>query len=120
MKLKAPLHFAAPPISRAAVSGSGLEQPVGRSYFFGGFGHLGSHDEGAMSAFGYDCGYDRVGILDYLKNSVQRMRERAEHDAGQLGDTLRQAADDIAADIAKLEAELIAAGYITPKPANEA
>jgi len=74
-----------------------------------------------MSAFGYDdCGYDRVGILDYLKNSVQRMRERAEHDAGQLGDTLRQAADDIAADIAKLEAELIAAGYITPKPANEA
>jgi hypothetical protein len=61
--------------------------------------------------------YDRIEILNYLKQSVKRMREIADGDPGQFGEAMRKLADDIALDTAKLEEELIEAGYL-PRSAN--
>jgi hypothetical protein len=62
--------------------------------------------------------HDRIEILNYLKQSVKRMRAIADGDPGQFGDAVRKLADDIASDTVELEAELIEAGYL-PKPANQ-
>ena len=66
----------------------------------------------------YLLDYDRVAILDYLRELVERIREAAKNDPGQLGECLRMAAEEIASDTANLEADLRALGYL-PKPANE-
>lgn len=62
--------------------------------------------------------YDRVAVLEYLKRSIERMRELAKVGSDKLSTDMLVIADQIAADAARLEAELIAAGYL-PKPANE-
>ncbi|HEX4194754.1 MAG TPA: hypothetical protein VHY80_16725 [Stellaceae bacterium] len=55
---------------------------------------------------------DRIEILNYLKQSVKRMRELAQADPSPFGEALRTLADEIAVDTAKLEAELVEAGYL--------
>jgi hypothetical protein len=66
----------------------------------------------------YSLDYDRIAVLDYLKKSIERMRKAAKDDPDQRGERLRTVAEEIAADTAKLEADLIAAGHL-PKAANE-
>ncbi|HWE72859.1 MAG TPA: hypothetical protein VG328_06845 [Stellaceae bacterium] len=55
---------------------------------------------------------DRIEILNYLKQSVKRMREFAQTDTGQLGEEMRELANEIVQDTAKLEAELVEAVYL--------
>jgi hypothetical protein len=62
---------------------------------------------------------DRVEVLQYLKQSIQRLRDEAQAQSGAFGDHLREIADQIAKDTAALEAEMIEAGYLL-KPAGEA
>ncbi len=66
----------------------------------------------------YWLDYDRIAVLDYLKESIERMRKAAKDDPSQLGECLRTVAEEIAADTAKLEGDLMAAGHL-PKAANE-
>ena len=61
--------------------------------------------------------YDRVAVLDYLKQSVDRMRDLAKAGSDKLSTDMLAIADQIADDAAKLEAELIAVGHILPKAA---
>lgn len=63
--------------------------------------------------------YDRVAVLNYIKRSVERLRDLAKAKSDNLSSEMLAIADQISADAAKLEAELIAAGYILPKPANQ-
>lgn len=63
--------------------------------------------------------YDRVAVLDYIRRSVERLRGLAKAKSDNLSSEMLAIADQISADAAKLEAELIAAGYILPKPANQ-
>ena len=61
----------------------------------------------------------RLQVLKFLRDSEKRMREiAAQHPSGITPDLLR-IADEIAADAAKLESELVAAGLIVPRGANE-
>ena len=60
----------------------------------------------------------RLEVLDYLKQSVERMRRLAKADSDKFSSDMLAVADQIAGDVANLEAELIEAGYF-PKPANE-
>ena len=62
--------------------------------------------------------YDRVVVLEYLKQSVERMRELAKTGSDKLSAEMLALANQIAKDTASLEAELIEAGYL-PKLANE-
>lgn len=55
---------------------------------------------------------DRLEVLDYLKQSIERVRAFAAAQAGRIASELLQAADELAADTARLEAELIASGYL--------
>ncbi len=55
---------------------------------------------------------ERIEILDYLKKSVIRIHALAAAEPGKFGDEIMQVADQVEGDAAKLEAELIAAGYI--------
>jgi len=41
----------------------------------------------------YSLQYDRVAVLDYLKESVKRMREVAKRDPGQVGECMRMLAE---------------------------
>ena len=59
---------------------------------------------------------DPVQVLEYLKRSVERMREITRANPAKWGSEMLKVADQIAADAERLEAELRAAGYI---PANE-
>jgi hypothetical protein len=59
---------------------------------------------------------DRLQVLDYLKQSIGRMREAAAEYEGQFAEALLDIADQIAGDVERLEIELIAAGYL-PRPA---
>lgn len=69
----------------------------------------------AVSAFQYD----RVAVLEYIKQSVDRMRELAKAGSDKLSADMLAIADQIADDAAHLEAELIAVGHILPKAANQ-
>lgn len=62
--------------------------------------------------------YDRVAVLEYIKQSVERLRDLAKANTDKLSADMLAIADKIAGDAAKLEAELVAAGYL-PKAANE-
>jgi hypothetical protein len=62
--------------------------------------------------------YDRVAVLDYLKEAIERLRHRALAGSDNLTADILEVADDLARDAAALEAELIEAGYIL-KPAND-
>ena len=57
-------------------------------------------------------GTDRREELEYLKRSVQRLRELAPSNPAKIGLQLLQIADDLADEAAELEAELIEAGHI--------
>jgi hypothetical protein len=65
----------------------------------------------------YSLEYDRVGF-DYLKESVEWMRDAAKRYPGHFGECMRMLAEEIAGDTAKLEADLQARGYL-PKAAND-
>jgi hypothetical protein len=56
--------------------------------------------------------YDRVAVFDYIKQSVERMREMAKASSDKFSSELLAIADQIAEDAGKLEAELIASGYL--------
>ena len=60
---------------------------------------------------------DRVEILEYLKGSVQRLRDRAITNPSACGTELLPIVEQLAEDAATLEAELIKAGYI-PNPTS--
>jgi hypothetical protein len=63
------------------------------------------------------AGTDRREELEYLKRSVQRLRELAPSNPAKIGSQLLQIADELAYEAAELEAELIEAGTI-PKSKN--
>jgi hypothetical protein len=65
----------------------------------------------------YSLAYDRIAVLDYLKQSVERMREFAKAGSDTLSSEMQAIADQIAIDAAKLEADLIEVGYL-PRAAN--
>ena len=66
------------------------------------------------------AGTDRREELDYLKRSVQRLRELAPSNPAKIGAQLLHIANELAEEAAALEAELVAAGYIaTPQDKNE-
>jgi hypothetical protein len=56
--------------------------------------------------------YDRIEILEYLKESVQRVRETAWMQPIESRAKILHIADQIADDTAQLESELVAAGYL--------
>jgi hypothetical protein len=60
---------------------------------------------------------ERVEILEYLKQSIQRMRETARAHPDKLRAQILETADRIAEDTAKLEHQMIEAGYV-PEAAN--
>ena len=66
----------------------------------------------------YSLDYDRLAVLNYLKEALMRMREIATGHPGEFGASMLLVADRIANDTAKMEAELVAVGYL-PKAANE-
>jgi hypothetical protein len=84
------------------------------------FGHRLLLMHGMVGSAGMSDGLrnDRIEILNYLKQTVKRMREIAQADPGQFGDAIRKLADDIAVDAAELEAELIEAGLL-PRPTHD-
>lgn len=55
---------------------------------------------------------DRREELEYLKRSVQRLRELAPSNPEKIGAQLLHIADELAEEAAELEAELIESGYI--------
>jgi hypothetical protein len=59
-----------------------------------------------------DLGYDRIAVLNYLKQAVIRVRAIANATDGTMGSDMLAMADEIAVDVEALEAELIAKGYI--------
>jgi hypothetical protein len=60
---------------------------------------------------------DRLEVLDYLKRSIQRIRDvAAAHSNENISSEMLKIADAVAADTAELEQELIDAGYL-PKSA---
>jgi hypothetical protein len=61
---------------------------------------------------------DQVGVLEFLKRSGHRLREMALAHPGEFGTQLLEIADQIVAEAAALEVELIEAGFF-PKPANQ-
>jgi hypothetical protein len=63
--------------------------------------------------------WDRVYVFSSLRWSVREVRDIANNAIGPMGNRLRLFADEMAKDVAEIEAELIAAGYL-PRPANEA
>jgi hypothetical protein len=63
-------------------------------------------------------GYDRLEIWEYLKQSLDRLRELAKVNPSAFSTEMQATIDEIAEDTKNLEAELIAGGYL-PKPANE-
>ena len=67
----------------------------------------------------YSLDYDRIAVLDYLKQSIERMRQLAQAISDRIGSEILAVADQIADDAAKLEAELIAVGHILPKAATQ-
>ena len=60
---------------------------------------------------------ERIEILEYLKQSIHRMRETAWAQPDKLHAEILETADLIAGDTAKLEDQMIDAGYV-PKAAN--
>lgn len=56
--------------------------------------------------------FDRLGLLDYLRESIKRLRVLAEREGGEASEKIRLLAVQIVNDVEILEAELIAAGYI--------
>lgn len=62
--------------------------------------------------------YDRVAMLECIKQSVERLRELAKVNPNKFGADALAIADQVAEDALKLETELIAAGYL--KSANKA
>ena len=65
-----------------------------------------------------DVRTDRREELQYLKRSVQRLRELAPSNPAKIESQLLHIADELADEAAALEAELIEAGYI-PKSKNK-
>jgi hypothetical protein len=59
--------------------------------------------------------YDRVAILNYLRQAVKRMREIASARPDAIASDMLAMADEIAADVAALEPELIEAGYLSKR-----
>ena len=55
---------------------------------------------------------DRREELEYLKRSVQRLRELAPSNPAKIGAQLLYIADELAEEATALEAELVEAGYI--------
>ena len=66
----------------------------------------------------YSLDYDRIAVLDYLKQSIERIRQLAKASSDKLSADMLAVADQIADDAAKLEAELIAVGHILPNAAT--
>jgi hypothetical protein len=62
----------------------------------------------AKRVAGTDCREE----LDYLKRSVQRLRELAVSNPAKIGAQLRRIADELAEEATVLEAELTEAGWI--------
>jgi hypothetical protein len=61
----------------------------------------------------------RLQVLQFLRDSERRMREIAAQHPSAITPDLLRIANEIAADSAKLEAELIEAGLIAKRNANE-
>lgn len=59
-------------------------------------------------------------MLVYLRASATRMRRLAVEQPSAISPDLLRIADEIAADAATLESELVAAGLLSPATANEA
>jgi hypothetical protein len=62
---------------------------------------------------------DRREELDYLKRSVQRLRELAPSNPAKIGAQLLHIADELAEEAAALEAELVEAGLIPKAKAKD-
>jgi predicted nucleic acid-binding protein len=61
----------------------------------------------------------RVEILDYLQRVADRIRELARTNPSDMRYQVLAIADQIAEEAAGLEAELIDAGYLPPKPTKK-
>lgn len=62
---------------------------------------------------------NRLQVLQFLKDSARRIREIATANPSKVTADLLRIADEIEADAANLEAELIEAGVIPKPPANQ-
>jgi HEPN domain-containing protein len=61
---------------------------------------------------------DRFAVLDYIKQSVERLRDLARANSDKLHSEMLALADQLAENAANLEAEMIEAGYIPARPAK--